>query len=110
MSLIRSCLLLVPSLFAGCATDLDSTLLNERTAQLYRESDRWTGAGALGRQDPLPTLDKSTDLETYLRFGLLNNPGLRAAFDRWRAAMESLRGNSVSVWRERFVDALEGKP
>lgn len=37
-----------------------------------------------------PTLDQSASLEDYLVYAALNNPGLRAARDRWRAAMEKI--------------------
>jgi outer membrane protein TolC len=90
MSNTRICLLLLAGLLASCASDLDRPLVAERTRQLYRDSDRWTGSAALSRREVLPKLDEDSDLETYLRFGLLNNPGLRAAFDRWRATLERI--------------------
>ncbi len=36
----------------------------------------------------LPVLDESSKLEDYLAFAALNNPGLEAAFNRWKAAVE----------------------
>ncbi len=36
----------------------------------------------------LPTLDDSSGLEDYLAYAALNNPGLEAAFNLWKAAME----------------------
>lgn len=36
----------------------------------------------------LPALDESADLEDYLAYAAMNNPGLEAAFDLWKAALE----------------------
>jgi len=38
----------------------------------------------------LPTLDENAGLEDYLRYAALNNPGLKAAFSRWKAALERI--------------------
>ena len=44
------------------------------------------GEDAAGAE--LPTLDDEATLETYLEYAALNNPGLEAAFQRWRVAVE----------------------
>jgi outer membrane protein TolC len=36
----------------------------------------------------LPTLNELADLDDYLAYAALNNPGLEAAFNRWKAALE----------------------
>jgi cobalt-zinc-cadmium efflux system outer membrane protein len=36
----------------------------------------------------LPTLDEESTLADYLAYAALNNPGLEAAFNRWKAALE----------------------
>ena len=36
----------------------------------------------------LPELNESSGLSDYLEYAALNNPGLEAAFNRWRAALE----------------------
>jgi len=36
----------------------------------------------------LPTLDEGSTLADYLAYAALNNPGLEAAFNRWKAALE----------------------
>jgi outer membrane protein TolC len=36
----------------------------------------------------LPTLDQTSTLEDYLKYAALNNPGLEAAFNQWKAALE----------------------
>lgn len=38
----------------------------------------------------LPTLDESATLKEYLAYAALNNPGLEAAFNRWKAAIERI--------------------
>ncbi len=39
----------------------------------------------------LPTLDDSSGLEEYLAYAALNNPGLEAAFNVWKAALERIK-------------------
>ena len=36
----------------------------------------------------LPELDENSTLSDYLTYAALNNPGLKAAFNRWKAALE----------------------
>ncbi len=48
------------------------------TAQEYRQAN----------DDRLPTLDDSASLDDYLVYAALNNPGLEAAFNLWKAALE----------------------
>jgi len=38
----------------------------------------------------LPTLDEGSMLSDYLTYAALNNPGLEAAFNRWKAALEKI--------------------
>jgi outer membrane protein TolC len=38
----------------------------------------------------LPNLTKSSGLSDYLSYAALNNPGLEAAFNRWKAALERI--------------------
>ncbi len=48
------------------------------TAREYQESD----------DAKLPSLDDTSGLENYLAYAALSNPGLEAAFNRWKAALE----------------------
>ena len=41
-----------------------------------------------GPRPDLPSLDEGASLADYLRYAALNNPGLEAAFNRWKAALE----------------------
>ncbi len=43
-----------------------------------------------GATDPLPELTEKSNLQNYLAYAALNNPGLRAAFHRWKAAVERI--------------------
>jgi outer membrane protein TolC len=54
--------------------------------------ETWESTGAAagygdGRPE-LPKLDKAAALNDYVRYAALNNPGLEAAFNRWKAALE----------------------
>jgi len=55
----------------------------------------YTGAFALRAPDEpaepgLPELTESSGLSDYLAYAALNNPGLEAAFNRWKAALEEV--------------------
>jgi outer membrane protein TolC len=43
---------------------------------------------ALVRPRPVPVLNQDSSLSDYLAYAALNNPGLEAAFHRWKAALE----------------------
>jgi len=77
-------------LLNGCALTADRELVRQRAESLYGEHYR-------ARLDtPMPPapeeqdLLKEADLQRYLAFGLRNNAGLKAAFERFRAAMEQV--------------------
>jgi len=86
----RSCdsvlLLIVVLLFAGCAT------VPQQEARLIEDEAFWekevlpSGASA----EELPALTEKSVLSDYLAFAALNNPGLKAAFLRWKAALEKI--------------------
>jgi cobalt-zinc-cadmium efflux system outer membrane protein len=40
--------------------------------------------------ESLPRLDEKSTLSDYLTYAALNNPGLEAAFNRWKAALEQI--------------------
>ena len=44
----------------------------------------------LWSQEPLPTLNEQSTLPDYLAYAALSNPGLEAAFLRWKAALERI--------------------
>ena len=45
-------------------------------------------SGYAPRNRKLPALNENAALKEYLRYAALNNPGLEAAFNRWKAALE----------------------
>jgi len=72
---------LLPAVGAGCAS------VAERAA--FNEIDRLAGElGYADKPSKLPELDKKAGLREYLAYAALNNPGLEAAFNRWKAALE----------------------
>lgn len=47
-------------------------------------------ASTVQREEVLPQLNDQSGLSDYLTYAALNNPGLKAAFLRWRAALEKI--------------------
>lgn len=79
---IRGALPLCALALAGCGSVHDTTLNDRRSTEIFGSSQPWfEGGGA-------PLEPESAELHSYVRFGLLHNAGLRAAFHRWRAALE----------------------
>lgn len=77
----------------GCASTYDRDLVERRSRSLYgprhsAQNAQAEDTGATPAIDPR-TLDEA-DLESYLRFGLVNNAELCAAFKEWRAAAERI--------------------
>jgi cobalt-zinc-cadmium efflux system outer membrane protein len=69
---------------AGCAS------VQERQAFLvWQEESRKRVENHAG-DTQLPELDESATLDEFVLYALLNNPGLAAAFDRWKAALEKV--------------------
>lgn len=67
---------------AGCAPLVGELALDEA---LLKEGARYE-ASATGKPGRPPELDKDATLPDYLAYAAVNNPGLEAAFHRWRAA------------------------
>ena len=69
----------------GCAS------VEERTAYqdlaVARQTPYVSAKRTYDRED-LPTLGEESTLSDYLAYAALNNPGLEAAFNRWKAALE----------------------
>ncbi len=81
---------LVPAL-AGCVPDPDRTGTRHAPPAGARSS---AGTARFDlRQGESIKLDAKSGLEDYLAYAAMNNPGLEAAFYRWRAALE--RGPQV---------------
>jgi outer membrane protein TolC len=66
------------SLSVGDPIQWDAIRAKLLTVQAYQTADT----------TELPTLHESATLNDYLAYAALNNPGLEAAFNRWKAALE----------------------
>ena len=57
--------------------------------EAFSDLDRIEGAaGYASAERKLPELGGTAALDDYLRYAALNNPGLEAAFNRWKAALQ----------------------
>jgi len=88
-SLILSGMLLV-LFFSGCSGP-------QSRSESPRRELATGGAGVFALRVPdeaaetkLPELSEASGLSDYLAYAALNNPGLEAAFNRWKAAMEEV--------------------
>ena len=76
------------SLTLGCASAGEKQALSvlaqvEKTRYILTESDSSTPLN-------LPKLTEDSTLSDYLEYAALNNPGLEAAFNRWKAALQNV--------------------
>ncbi|MCK5175524.1 MAG: TolC family protein, partial [Planctomycetes bacterium] len=92
--LISTFILIASLYFSGCASQpnkADSTLppsykpaINASAAKLARRPEK------AETQSKLPELNESATLQDYLAYAALSNPGLEAAFNRFKAALEEV--------------------
>jgi cobalt-zinc-cadmium efflux system outer membrane protein len=78
---------LAGTLVLGCASLEERKAFEEHAAAArteYVSADR-----SYGRQDS-PVLNEESALSHYLAYAALNNPGLEAAFNSWKAALERI--------------------
>ncbi|MHC4213465.1 MAG: TolC family protein [Planctomycetota bacterium] len=79
-------LLAISLLFSGCSAeqnDFDVTRYNLET-----DVSSTRASGSVVSEWKLPELNESSGLPDFLAYAALNNPGLQAAFDRWKAQLE----------------------
>lgn len=69
---------------AGCAS------ASEKTQRAGYRAAAPAVYAASETADSEPELDGDSTLDDYLHYALAHNPGLRAAFDRWKAALERI--------------------
>jgi len=75
------------------------------------ETSRSVSPGPERQERSIPELNESSTLDDLLRYAALNNPGLRAAFERWQATLE--RAPQVSALPDPrisygyFIDEVE---
>lgn len=46
---------------------------------------------SLSNPNTLPTLNSESTLGDYVKYALLNNPGLKASYEKWQTALENVR-------------------
>jgi outer membrane protein TolC len=79
----------VLSVIGACASvDTSSSLRGATSADTAVALPARTVSPARSGKVELPDLDESAGLEEYLAYAALNNPGLQAAFHRWKAELE----------------------
>lgn len=71
----------------GCASARERNSFNEWKAQTETRHVSVKGESA---DHELPVLDEHAILSDYLTYAALRNPGLEAAFNRWKAALEKI--------------------
>lgn len=67
---------------AGCASTTGSS------ADQSRQMEESVRRAMTGSHAQLPTLGSKSKINDYLAYAALNNPGLEAAFNRWKAELE----------------------
>ncbi len=77
-------LLVVGAFLAGCVS-----VTEKEIRASYRETERKVYSAA-HRTAAAPRFDGNSTLDDYLHQAFSHSPGLRAAFDRWKAALERI--------------------
>ena len=89
--MMRNAVLLLLSLLVtavlGCASTAERKAFEELAIE--RGTPYVSPGRAYARHD-LPVLTEDSPLSDYLAYASLNNPGLEAAFNRWKAALEKV--------------------
>ena len=73
------------ALLSGCAGSRDSRAFEEASAI---EKSIYEAQATRSPDVELSAVPDSASLDYFLRSAALNNPGLEAAFNRWKAALE----------------------
>ncbi|MBN1833952.1 MAG: TolC family protein [Deltaproteobacteria bacterium] len=86
MTIIRNTFVLICVfvLSTACATVQE----NQAFSNWNEEALKWNRTDE--ENVHLPELDENASLDVYVLYAMLNNPGLRAAFDRWKAALDQV--------------------
>ncbi len=75
-------------LISGCAPEDNQTNLARYNWSSSDAVDSTISAGTAPEIPRLPELTANSGLSDYLAYAALNNPGLEAAFNRWKAALD----------------------
>jgi len=85
-----SSVMVILLLTLGCVSDQKRYELDLHDS-VSRDPARSSVAAASIEHEPrLPNLTESSKLSDYIAYAALNNPGLQAAFNRWKAALERI--------------------
>ena len=100
MTIIRNTFMLIGVLVlaTACVTVQEKLALPEWNEEVRR----WTRSDV--ENVDLPELDEDALLDDYVLYAKLNNPGLRAAFERWKAALDQV-GPAQALPDPRFTYA-----
>ncbi len=100
MTIIRNTFMLIGvfMLAAACTTVQEKQAFSDWN----KEARKWTRSET--ENIDLPELDENASLDDYVLYAMLNNPGLRAAFDRWKAALDQV-GPAKTLPDPRFTYA-----
>ena len=71
----------------GCASAREKQAFNELAAM---EETHYVSESHRSTPQDLPTLNEESAIPDYLEYAALNNPGLEAAFNRWKAALQKV--------------------
>jgi hypothetical protein len=74
-------------LLSGCASTTEQSSIQALRTEDAARAHEQVG-GAISSRKQLPELNDASGLNEYLAYAALNNPGLEAAFNRWKAALE----------------------
>ncbi len=74
----------------GCASERKGHELDHDGSAIRVPSSGPISAASVAHTPTLPNLTDSSGLSDYLAYAALNNPGLEAAFNRWKAALERI--------------------
>ena len=77
-------------IFSGCATEDGQTEFDNYSWSGSDTADNATLTGAELQTPHLPQLSENSGLSDYLAYAALNNAGLEAEFNRWKAALNRI--------------------
>jgi len=89
MSAVKKAFSVISCLFLlGCARNQVENEFQGYPGVSRATSKGYAAATNASDAPTLPELNESSGVSDYLAYAALNNPGLQAAFDRWKAALE----------------------
>lgn len=74
----------------GCASEHNGHKLDHYDSARQEPASSPISAASVADASMLPNLTELSGLSDYLAYAALNNPGLEAAFNRWKAALERI--------------------